>query len=55
MKLNSAGALNEEHAQIAIATLGDAAKYRSNDPNGGPAGDVSLTLGNLAPNSEPGT
>ena len=32
MKLNSAGALNEEHAQIAIATLGDAEKC--DDPNG---------------------
>ena len=29
MKLNSTGALDEEHAQIAISTLGDAAKYRS--------------------------
>jgi hypothetical protein len=29
MKLNSTGALDEEHTQIAIATLGDAAKYRA--------------------------
>src|SRR5262245_26517111 len=29
MKLNGTGALDEEHAQIAIATLGDAAKYRA--------------------------
>src|SRR6516225_6455224 len=29
MKLNSTGALDEEHAQIAISTLGDAAKYRA--------------------------
>src|SRR5262249_23624177 len=29
MKLNGTGALDEEHAQIAIATLGDASKYRA--------------------------
>src|SRR6516164_3062837 len=29
MKLNSTGTLDEEHAQIAISTLGDAAQYRA--------------------------
>jgi hypothetical protein len=29
MKLNSAGTLDEEHAQIAIAALGDVAKYHA--------------------------
>ena len=29
MKLNGTGALDEEHPQIAITTLGDAAKYRA--------------------------